>query len=702
MNIFTFIKTNGCANLPQGASVRQLIYTNLIWAATYLAFIIHSLVITFFIPVPLASFLTISGFIHLGYIGTFLLIRYNRTDLGKHAFVITTYITVGVCDHLFQLQTFTFLYFLAFLPAALNIFSFKKDKVTLILYNIFPLIYILVTRLYVYQYPVFTELNPKTILLLSTVNIIQTFILFVFFARYMIINNHAKQKKLLIQSIGLQATLDNSAAAIWSIDTDFNLMAVNVKYTESIEKEFGVTGLTRGVNIKKHLIWQKLPPSLKAQYHSVLSGQEVQQEIMLNGRYFEIKGMPVFDTKGKIGGATFGSRDITTKKNTVEALLKAKKAAEDASLAKARFLSNMSHELRTPLNGIIGITRIMQDEQILPEQASNFRTLQDLSEHTLQIINNILDLAKIEAGKATLDENRFNLRRFLDKINSIFAGTAQLKGLKFTIEVTGQADAFVKGDEVRLSQVLINLIGNAFKFTEKGNIKLLVNISDPVNNQHLKVRFAISDTGIGIKKENLDKIFESFSQADTRTTRSFGGTGLGLSIAEKILNLMNATITVESEYESGSTFWFDLLLVKSSVDPVQKIQPVLRDSNQLSHMNILLAEDNKVNQLVAARILQKWKSHVIIASNGEEAVAHTQNHRFDVILMDLDMPVMDGYESAAIIKTIYPDIPVIALTAASFDDMNRYLLNKGFCEVVQKPFVPEDLYNKIVAAVQRA
>lgn len=615
--------------------------------------------------------------------------------------MITTFITVAVFDHLFLQQTLTFLYLFAFLPSAMNIFTFRKNRITVILYTVFPLVYTLVTRLTSYSYPEIVSLSHSTITFVTAVNLVQSFILFVVFATYMILNNLAKQQKLLLKSIGLQTTLDNSASAIWSIDTEFNLMAVNSKYIESIEKEFGVKGIKQGINIKKHAVWQKLPPSLKAQYDSVLNGQEIQHEISLNDRCFEIKGVPIYDLKGKIGGATFGSRDITAKKAAEVTLLKAKQAAEEASVAKARFLNNMSHELRTPLNGIIGITRIMQDEPILPEQEKNFRTLQDLSEHTLQIINNILDLAKIEAGKAALDNTRFNLRRFIDKINSIFAGTAQLKGIKFSIEVNGESDIFVKGDEIRLSQVLINLIGNAFKFTQKGSIKLIVKISD-VNNEQLNIRFSVKDTGIGIKRENISKIFESFSQADTRTTRSFGGTGLGLSIAEKILNLMSTSIKVESELGVGSVFWFDLALAKSSYEPVLTMPALSSGKNQLLDLNILLAEDNKVNQLVAVRMLQKWQSHVTIAANGEEAVNHAQAAKFDVILMDLDMPVMDGYESAAIIKEKYPDVPVIALTAASFDNMNKYLLSKGFCDVVQKPFMPDDLYNKIITALQRA
>jgi signal transduction histidine kinase/CheY-like chemotaxis protein len=427
---------------------------------------------------------------------------------------------------------------------------------------------------------------------------------------------------------------------------------------------------------------------------------EIVHETELNGRYFEIKAVPVYDVNGKIEGATFGSSDITEIKKNEAALLKAKQAAEDATLAKARFLSNMSHELRTPLNGIIGINRIMQDEEYLPTQLNHFKTMQDLSEHTLQIVNNILDFAKIEAGKASLENKRFNLKHFIDKINSIFSGTAQLKGIRLLIKTDGKTDIFVKGDEVRLSQVLINLLGNAFKFTEKGCITIKTVVQDYAGSENYNVRFLVSDTGIGIKQENIGKIFESFSQADQHTTRRFGGTGLGLSIVDKILGLMNSKLSAESEYGKGSVFWFDIELPKSSKEFQQNSVAAIQNRGALSNIKILLAEDNKVNQIVANRILQKWKVNVFIASNGQEAVDLVQQHKFDVILMDLDMPVMDGYESVSIIKNYFPEIPVIALTAASFDDMNNYLANKGFAEIVQKPFLPDDLYNKIASVLQ--
>ncbi|MFI5130318.1 MAG: histidine kinase dimerization/phospho-acceptor domain-containing protein, partial [Chitinophagales bacterium] len=508
-----YIRSNGCHNLRVGRSRREIVYTNIMWLVSYLTYIIHSTTIAIFLAVPAIPYLLITALFHILYISCFILVKNNRAQIAKHFLIIITYLAVAVFDHIGGKETFTYLYLFAFLPSALNMFSWEKNKFIVSVYIAFPLFYTLATKIFDYPYPHFTQWPQQSVTFLSLVTIIIASLLFLSFAAYMILNNVARQKKLLLQSISLQATLDNVSDAIWSIDNDFNLTATNVKYTQSIEKEFGITGLKAGINIKQHEIWQKLPVVFQNQYDAVLGGMQIVSETELNGRHYEIKAVPVYDLQGKIQGATFGSSDITERKKNEDALLKAKQVAEDATLAKARFLSNMSHELRTPLNGIIGINRIMQDEEYLPAQINHFKTMQDLSEHTLQIVSNILDFAKIEAGKASLEKKRFNLKHFIDKINSIFSGTAQLKGIRLNIKTEGKADIFVKGDEVRLSQVLINLLGNAFKFTENGTITFKAVIQDAIGSENYNVRFLVSDTGIGIKKENIGKIFESFSQA---------------------------------------------------------------------------------------------------------------------------------------------------------------------------------------------
>lgn len=695
----TLIRTNGCHHLKEGRSVRQVVYTNWIWLFSFSTCIFHSIATGALLEDNLPVFMTGTLILYLLYLSSFFLIRYNHAEAGKHMLIIATFSAITFFDHFVNKAVPGFLYLFAFLPTALNVFVWKRNKVTVVFYVSFTLIYTLVTRYVSYPYPHLSDFSPEAITILSIIDITIAFMLFVIYTAYIIVNNFAKQRHLTIRSISLQATLDNAASAIWSIDNDYRLVAANVKYIELIEREFGITGLKAGMNLRGHAIWQELPVEFRDQYRYVLAGKEIVDESELNGRVYEVRAVPVYDMKGVIQGATFCSTDITQRKKEEKTLIKAKKAAEEASYAKARFLSNMSHELRTPLNGIIGITRIMQDEKNLPSQRPNLKTMQDLSEHTLQIINNILDFAKIEAGKAALDNKRFNLKRFIDKTYSIFAGTAQLKAIRLTVETDGLPDTFVLGDEVRLNQVLINLLGNAFKFTEKGSITFKTVIRDNSNSENYTISFHVIDTGIGIKKENIGKIFESFSQADPNTTRRFGGTGLGLSIADKILSLMNSKLMVESEYGKGSHFWFELDLRKSSYSPPSKL--ILKENGvAFSNMKILLAEDNTVNQIVASRILQKWKANVFIASHGQEAVSLTQMHKFNLILMDLDMPVMDGYEATSIIKGNFPELPVIALTAASFDDMENYLSNKGFDEVVQKPFMPDDLYNKITSVLQ--
>jgi signal transduction histidine kinase/CheY-like chemotaxis protein len=699
-SLYKFLRTSGTTNVLPGRSVRQIVYTNIIWCAALITLTIYAATNIFLTSVHVLPFIFITlGFQSL-FVLSFLLVRNGCISAGKHLLICSVYLAVLVYDHLSGKSVYVFLYLFAFSPTALNIFSVNRKSSPYIgFYVLFPLVYALITTVFNYNYPSW-PLTHHSIMLLRSVNISLAFLLFLLFTGYIILNNIAKQNKLRIESLSLQTTLDNSAAAIWSINNRYELLSINKQYLDSVFLEFGVAELKRGVNIQEHPVWQRLTEGMKQQYQKVLSGEAVFEEIQLNGKYYEIKGVPVYDYQKNIAGASFESRDITIIRKSEEVLLKSKKDAEEAATAKARFLSNMSHELRTPLNGIVGITRIMQDEKCLPEQMEHFKTLQDLSDHTLQLVNNILDFAKIEAGKATLDFKRFNLLHLLEKVKSIFSATAQLKGLKFIIKTNSSADIYIKGDEVRISQVLINVLGNALKFTTSGSVTLQVTVAEE-NNPLQQIRFAVIDTGIGIKQENLSKIFESFNQGGDDTNRKFGGTGLGLSITEKILNLMDSGLKVESVYGKGTTFWFDIRLPKSSSAPARIFFPDIDAPEALNGVKILVAEDNRINQMVAERILKKWKAELTIVSNGVEAVNAVNEHFFDVVLMDLDMPVMDGYESVAILRESFPLLPVIALTAASFEDMDSFLSGKGFNEVVQKPFIPQDLLRKIISVIQK-
>jgi CheY-like chemotaxis protein len=319
----------------------------------------------------------------------------------------------------------------------------------------------------------------------------------------------------------------------------------------------------------------------------------------------------------------------------------------------------------------------------------------------VQLVNNILDFAKIEAGKASLDSKRFNVKKFIKKINAVFITSTKLKGIGFKTTISGNDDIYIKGDEVSLSQVLINLIGNAIKFTEHGTVELKIDIDDAKEAPHHILKFSVIDSGIGIKKEHFSKIFEGFNQADQKTTRKYGGTGLGLSISDKILRLMNSQLKLESEFGKGSCFYFSVCLEKSSyIRHIKSIPAETIKNRILPNIKILLAEDNVINQLVATKILEKWQTRVTVVDNGLNALQAAKENDFDIILMDLDMPVMDGYESLSLIKAIKPQIPIIALTAASFDDMDNFLQKKGFNGVVQKPFVKDNLFYSIMNLVE--
>jgi signal transduction histidine kinase/CheY-like chemotaxis protein len=385
--------------------------------------------------------------------------------------------------------------------------------------------------------------------------------------------------------------------------------------------------------------------------------------------------------------------DITEIKVAEFEILKAKERAEKAAKVKARFLSNMSHELRTPLNAIIGTSNILLQEDYLPTQKESFNVLQHSSEHMLQLVNDILDLSKLEAGKMELEKIPFNLLNFMNKVTSSF-GKGRNPDIKFEVNIDPQLDLEIISDETRLHQILNNLLSNAWKFTKEGTITVTARAeSSPA--QEVNVYFSVTDTGIGIPPGKLRQIFDSFTQADTETTRKYGGTGLGLAISKYLVNKMGGEINVDSKVDKGSCFHFTLNFnVNAKRSYVNEAS--LKQLNGLDGLRVLLAEDNPVNMMVAKRFLLKWNLQVDEAVNGLEAVELFNNNKYDLLLIDLEMPEMDGNEVAAYIRKKDQEIPIVAFTAAVYDDMQADLLSKGFTEFIPKPFRPEDLHKKIL------
>jgi signal transduction histidine kinase len=390
--------------------------------------------------------------------------------------------------------------------------------------------------------------------------------------------------------------------------------------------------------------------------------------------------------------------DISEIKMTQFELMKAKQKAETASKAKSRFLSNMSHELRTPLNGIIGASNLLMQEQYLPEQLSHLEILKFSSEHMMVLINEILDFNKIESGRFELENVPVNMRAFLRKLETQFSVQAHTKGLLFLVDIDENLEAEFLTDETRLNQILSNLLSNATKFTHTGGITLGARKISSTSKKST-VQFMVQDTGIGIPAHKQQEVFDSFTQADTNTTRKYGGTGLGLAISKKLVSLFSGDLMLKSEEGKGSTFYFTLELEINENAKLYINDERVKQLPVFNQLRVLIAEDNFVNMSVARKFLTKWGIEVHEAVNGLEAVEKFRRGRFDLVLIDLEMPEMDGTTALAEIRKVDPSVPAIAFTAAVYEDMRIDLMKKGFMEVVPKPFRPEDLHNKITKLI---
>ena len=377
--------------------------------------------------------------------------------------------------------------------------------------------------------------------------------------------------------------------------------------------------------------------------------------------------------------------------NYVIQLMKDKEIAEEKAEIKAKFLSTMSHEIRTPMNAVIGLTNILMQENPRADQSENLETLKFSADMLLALINDVLDYSKIEAGKISFENIQFDLHQLINNIGNSMRVHAKRKQLPLVIDVAPTVSQQVIGDPVRLSQIITNLCGNAIKFTEKGEVRIqLKSIKKDL------IRFSIIDTGIGISQDKFEEIFKSFSQADSATTRKFGGTGLGLSITKRLLELQDSSIQLSSQTGKGSTFYFDLNL-KTGTNPVSNKGNKPEFIEKFDGIKILLVEDNKINVVVANKFLTKWGLEVDVAENGKIALDMIQQNQYELVLMDLDMPVMDGYESTLAIRNLadpkYHQIPIIALSASAVSDFRERAIEVGMNEYVTKPFKPHELNN---------
>jgi len=405
---------------------------------------------------------------------------------------------------------------------------------------------------------------------------------------------------------------------------------------------------------------------------------------------------PVFSDSGSIVGVSAWAHDVSKKLQLEQELRSDKEAALADARAKSAFLSNMSHEIRTPMNAIIGLTELLLNKKQDETATENLKAIRFSANNLLTIINDILDFSKIEAGKFSFDIQTFEIFHILDELNKSIKLSAQSKGLLYEVQVSGAIPKYLKGDSVRLTQILLNLLGNSVKFTYTGKIKLHIDILNETETDII-LEFKVTDTGMGIPKDKIGSIFQSFTQVHSHQRFQTKGTGLGLSITKKLVEMQDGEIHVKSQVGKGSTFTFFLPYLKATQKDLEPVEfQENADATRFTNLKVLLVEDNKINQLLARQILVGWGVNVEIANDGFEAIAKLQRRTYDLILLDLQMPEIDGFEVARFVrKTIKPpsnEIPIVALTADAFTETKIRTQEAGMNDFITKPYQQKDLF----------
>lgn len=520
-------------------------------------------------------------------------------------------------------------------------------------------------------------------------------------------NKQRKRKageKILYEKNQLKTFIEYTPVAIAMLDMDMRYISVSKvwKTTYKLEEQ-DVIG-------KNH---NELFPEItdgywKAHYQRCLAGEIVRNDedsfIRSDGSVEWLKWeiRPWYEDKETIGGLVMFTEIITEQKEVKEELIR----VEQAAIAKANFLSTMSHEIRTPMNAVLGFTTILL-QNAREDQIEHLKMIKYSGDNLLVLINDILDFSKIEAGKIDFEKVDFNIKELIYNIQGALLEKARNKGILLKVRIDDKFPEMVMGDPVRLGQILTNLASNAVKFTETGKVVISASVvSQSKESKSMNIVFEVKDTGIGIPKDKQEFIFESFTQASSETSRKYGGTGLGLAISKRLIELLGSSIQLDSEPGKGSSFSFHLnmdistpYLISNTYVDTNESKELNVQKKTLKGLRILIVDDNKINVLLVKQFFKLWNIESDKAENGLIAVEKVRQKDYDLVLMDLQMPVMDGYEATRAIRKLkgnkYQALPIIALTASAVGDVKAEVLKSGMNDYISKPFNPETLFNKI-------
>ncbi len=516
--------------------------------------------------------------------------------------------------------------------------------------------------------------------------------------RYMITKKKQSVKQLQLENQlneaqkQLQTVISNAPIILFSIDRNGIFQLFEGRGLE-------ILGIDKQKILSKSFEENSWLPISREDVAKAINGEEFTTITEWENKFFETYFSPIRDLDKNITGILGIATDKTVNVMAEKELKKAKQLAEDSVKVKEQFLANMSHEIRTPMNGIIGLTRILLKTALNPEQLRYLQSINTCSDNLLIIINDLLDVSKIEAGKMTFENIPFSIDELANQTIELFQAKADEKEVQLSLEKDPTIPAYIEGDPTRLSQILNNLVSNAIKFTDKGEVRLRLKMKS-IENEKVTIVFEVKDSGIGIAEKSLSSIFESFTQANSDTTRKFGGTGLGLTIVKNLVEMQNGEIEVKSKPGSGTTFIFSLPYLISS-KPVEVKENNDSSTLDISKLKILIAEDNKVNQMVIKKTFSDWNTSVDIAENGVKVLEALRENDYDIILMDIQMPEMDGYTAVKNIRSEFDEpkksIPIMAMTAHASPIEKQKCLDAGMQDYISKPFDPYTLKKKIVA-----